>query len=126
MPTTPGMPATQSPATAAANGKAKVIIIKATDRKDGIMQALTMFGGLGFMLHGNMLVGTTAKGALLVRVDPDRMAEALERPGAEPMHMGPKVMTGFLAVRPEALPDDASIKGWIDYALAYVKTLPAK
>ena len=85
-----------------------------------------MFGGIGFMLDGNMLIGTTAKGALLARIDPARMDEALARPGAGPMHMGSKVMTGFLAVAPDALPDPASIKAWIDYCLAYVKTLPAK
>jgi TfoX/Sxy family transcriptional regulator of competence genes len=85
-----------------------------------------MFGGLGFMLNGNMLVGTTAKGALLVRVDPERMDEALARPGAYAMHMGPKVMTGFIAVDSDALPDAAAIKAWIAYARAYVKTLPAK
>ncbi len=85
-----------------------------------------MFGGLGFMLNGNMLVGTTAKGALLVRVDPDKMDEALARPGAYAMHMGAKVMTGFIAVDPEGLPDAAAIKDWIAYAAKYVKTLPAK
>ncbi len=85
-----------------------------------------MFGGLGFMLNGNMLVGTTAKGALLVRVDPATMDEALKRPGAYAMHMGPKVMTGFIAVDPGALPDAAAIKDWIAYARAYVKELPPK
>ena len=85
-----------------------------------------MFGGLGFMLNGNMLIGTTAKGALLVRVDPAKMDEALKRPGAFAMHMGPKVMTGFIAVDPKSLPDAAAIKDWIAYARAYVKTLPAK
>ena len=85
-----------------------------------------MFGGLGFMLDGNMLIGTTAKGALLVRVDPEKQAEALKRPGAEQMHMGPRTMSGFIAVQAEALPNDAAIKGWIAYALPYVKTLPPK
>ena len=84
-----------------------------------------MFGGTGFMLDGNMLIGTTAKGALLVRIDPDKAAEAEAR-GAEPMQMGPRVMKGFMAVQPDALPDDASIKAWIDYCLSYVRTLPAK
>jgi TfoX/Sxy family transcriptional regulator of competence genes len=84
-----------------------------------------MFGGTGFMLDGNMLIGTTAKGALLVRIDPDKADEAVAR-GAEPMHMGPRVMTGFMAVGADALPDDASIKTWIDYCHAYVRTLPAK
>jgi TfoX/Sxy family transcriptional regulator of competence genes len=85
-----------------------------------------MFGGLGFMLNGNMLVGTTAKGALLVRVDPANMDDALARPGAYAMHMGAKTMTGFIAVDPDALPDAAAIEDWIAYARAYVKTLPAK
>ena len=85
-----------------------------------------MFGGLGFMLNGNMLIGTTAKGALLVRVDPEKMDEALAREGAYAMHMGPKVMTGFIAVDPDALPDAASIKAWIAYANKYVKGLPPK
>ena len=85
-----------------------------------------MFGGLGFMLNGNMLIGTTAKGALLVRVDPEKMDEALQRPGAYAMHMGPRVMSGFIAVDPEALPNAAAIKDWIAYASKYVKALPAK
>jgi TfoX/Sxy family transcriptional regulator of competence genes len=85
-----------------------------------------MFGGAGFMLDGNMLIGTTAKGALLVRVDPKTMDAALRRPGAYSMQMGEKVMTGFLAVDPASLPDAAAIKSWIDFSLSYVKTLPAK
>ena len=85
-----------------------------------------MFGGIGFMLSGNMLVGTTAKGALLVRIDPGKADAALARPGAYAMHMGPRVMTGFIAVDPDALRDDATIKDWIATARAYVKTLPPK
>lgn len=85
-----------------------------------------MFGGAGFMLNGNMLIGTTAKGALLIRVDPDKMTAALKKPGAFPMQMGTKTMTGFMAVSPEALPDAASIRQWIEYSLSYVKTLPPK
>lgn len=85
-----------------------------------------MFGGSGFMMNGNMLVGTTAKGDLLVRVDPQKMDDALTRPGAHAMHMGAKVMTGFIAVAPRSLPDDAAVRDWIDYARTYVKTLPAK
>jgi hypothetical protein len=84
-----------------------------------------MFGGLGFMLNGNMAVGTTAKGALLVRVDPEKVDDALKR-GAELMHMGPKVMTGFVFVDPKKLPDAAALKTWIAYSVGYAKTLPPK
>ncbi len=49
-----------------------------------------MFGGSGFMLHGNMLVGTTAKGALLVRVDPQKMDAALKKPAPTRCRWGRK------------------------------------
>ena len=91
----------------------------------GLVEKL-MFGGIGFMLDGNMLVGTTAKGALLVRVDPGRTEAALARPGAYAMQMGARTMTGFIAVDPAALPDAAAIKAWIATARTYVKTLPPK
>jgi TfoX/Sxy family transcriptional regulator of competence genes len=84
-----------------------------------------MFGGIGFMLNGNMVIGTTAKGALLVRIDPAKADEAIAR-GAELMHMGPRVMSGFVSVDVAKLEDDHSIKDWIDYATKFVKTLPAK
>ena len=93
-------------------------------RKAGVEEK-KMFGGIGFMLNGNMLIGTTAKGALLVRIDPDKADEALGR-GAELMHMGPRVMSGFVSVDAEKLPGDAALKEWIAYATKYVKTLPAK
>jgi hypothetical protein len=83
-----------------------------------------MFGGMGFMLAGNMAIGTTAKGALLIRVDPAKVDDALER-GAELMHMGPRVMTGFVFVDPAKLSDKA-LKDWVAYSLTYAKTLPPK
>lgn len=85
-----------------------------------------MFGGIGFMLNGNMAIGTTAKGELLVRIDPDKQAEALARPGAYQMHMGPRPMTGFIAVDASGTPDEAALGRWIAYALSYAETLPSK
>lgn len=82
-----------------------------------------MFGGVGFMLNGNMVVGTTSKGALMVRVDPAKQAEALARPGAFEMHMGPKSMKGFIGAEAE---DDESLADWVAYSVAYAKTLPPK
>lgn len=93
--------------------------------KKGLVEK-KMFGGLGFMLNGNMVIGTTAKGDLLVRVDLDKIDEPLSKPGAYQMHMGPRAMTGFIAVGETGTPDDAALKDWIAYAMKYVKTLPAK
>jgi len=94
-------------------------------RQRGLVEK-KMFGGIGFMLNGNMLIGTTAKGHLLVRVDPAKQAEALQRPGAYEMHMGPRPMSGFVAVDEEGTSDDAALENWIAYAGKYVKTLPPK
>lgn len=85
-----------------------------------------MFGGIGFMLNGNMAIGTTAKGDLLVRIDPEKQAAALERPGAYQMHMGTRPMTGFIAVDETGIPDDAALGGWIAYAMQFAETLPPK
>ena len=93
-------------------------------KKAGIVEK-KMFGGIGFMLNGNMVIGTTAKGALLVRVDPAKTDDALAR-GAEQMHMGPRLMSGFVSVDVKTLADDAALKDWIAYASKYVKTLPPK
>lgn len=85
-----------------------------------------MFGGLGFMLRGNMAIGTTAKGDLLIRVDPTKQHEALARPGAYQMHMGSRPMTGFIAVDAEGTSDDDALRQWIAYAMQFAETLPPK
>ncbi len=93
-------------------------------KKPGIVEK-KMFGGIGFMLQGNMVIGTTAKGALLVRIDPAKADDAIAR-GAALMHMGPRVMSGFVSVDVTKVPDDAALKVWIAYATKYVNTLPPK
>lgn len=84
-----------------------------------------IIGGIGFMLNGNMAVGTTSKGDLLVRIDPRQEAAALARPGAYVMHMGKMPMTGFIAVAADTL-DEAALADWIAYSLVYAETLPPK
>jgi len=85
-----------------------------------------MFGGIGFMLRGNMAIGTTAKGELLVRIDPDRQADVLARPGAYQMHMGPRPMTGFIAVAEGGIADETALAGWVTRAIVFAESLPPK
>jgi TfoX/Sxy family transcriptional regulator of competence genes len=85
-----------------------------------------MFGGIGFMLDGNMVVGTTAKGALMVRVSPAGQAAAFARPGAFEMKMGEKTMSGFIGVDEEGTDDPDDLAAWTALALDYVRTLPPK
>jgi TfoX/Sxy family transcriptional regulator of competence genes len=83
-----------------------------------------MFGGIAFMLNGNMLVGVSSRG-LLARVGRDAQAEALARPGAELMEMRGRRMPGYVFVDPEAL-TEAVVAEWLTLARAFVETLPRK
>ncbi|UVK53649.1 TfoX/Sxy family protein [Mesorhizobium sp. AR02] len=84
-----------------------------------------MFGGTCFMLNGNMLIGTSKRG-LLVRVGKAAHSAAAARPHARPMEMGARTMEGYVRVAPEGTATDADLRGWLDLALAFVGTLPAK
>jgi TfoX/Sxy family transcriptional regulator of competence genes len=85
-----------------------------------------MFGGIAFMRDGNMLVGPMKDGGLLVRVGKDAYDKALALPGAGPMSMGDRTMSGFVIVSGDAIEDDESLAEWIARAEAFVATLPPK
>jgi len=90
----------------------------------GALREVRMFGGLCFMLNGNMVAGTSKRG-LLVRVGKDQQANALTRPGAKCMEMTGRPMEGYVFVDPPPS-DDQSLRDWLDLAVAFVKTLPPK
>jgi TfoX/Sxy family transcriptional regulator of competence genes len=91
---------------------------------DVAVREVKMFGGVGFMLNGNMLVATSKRG-LLARVGKDAHAAALARPGARTMEMRGRVMQGYIFVDPSAL-SEASVASWLRLARAFVDTLPPK
>ena len=84
-----------------------------------------MFGGLAFMLAGNMCCCVTDRG-LMVRVGRDGYAEALAMPHAGPMDMTGRPMRGWVLVEPEGLISDDSLNGWVTQGVAFAGTLPAK
>jgi TfoX/Sxy family transcriptional regulator of competence genes len=84
-----------------------------------------MFGGTCFMIDGNMLIGTSKRG-LLVRVGKGAHAAAAAHPHASPMEMGGRSMEGYIRVAPEGTATDADLVSWLERALAFVETLPAK
>jgi len=86
---------------------------------------IRMFGGICFMLNGNMMVGTMRDGGLLSRVGDDQEAVALSMPGASRMNFTGREMKGFVIVAADAL-DDAALKKWIAMASAYVGAMPPK
>ena len=90
----------------------------------GEVREVRMFGGLCFMLNGNMVAGTSKRG-LMVRVGKEQQSNALARPGAKRMEMTGRPMEGYIFVDPPPL-DDRSLQNWRALAVAFVKTLPPK
>lgn len=85
-----------------------------------------MFGGLAFMVDGNLAVAASGRGGLLVRTDPTDSEELLALTGVEPMEMRGRPMAGWLFVGPEALDGENAVDGWVARALAFVADLPPK
>lgn len=85
-----------------------------------------MFGGVAFMVHGNMSVGITNKGDFMARFDGERHQEILKWPGAKPMTFGKPGMKGFLLVDADAVSTKAALDKWVKLSLAYVNTLSKK
>lgn len=84
-----------------------------------------MFGGIAFMIDGNLALSASPNG-LLVRVGRESMAAALQRKGARPMQMGERVMTGYLFVDADGMRSERDFARWIDTALQEVRSLPRK
>jgi TfoX/Sxy family transcriptional regulator of competence genes len=84
-----------------------------------------MFGGLAFMFRGNLLVGVW-EDAFIVRLDPERAAEALRRPYVSQFEVGGRAMRGWIVVEPDGLESDRELSDWIERAIEFVVTLPAK
>ena len=84
-----------------------------------------MFGGLSFMLGGNMCCGIM-KDDLVVRVAPDSYEKALARPHARPMDFTGRPVKGMVYVGPEGYTSDQGLKYWLDQGLSFALSLPPK
>ncbi len=84
-----------------------------------------MFGGLSFMVDGNLCVGVVGD-ELCARVGQDAFEDALRRPGAQAFTMGSRTAKGMVTVAPSALEDDDTFTAWVDECITHVRTLPPK
>lgn len=84
-----------------------------------------MFGGLAFLVRGNMVCGVV-KSELMARVGPDRYTAALAEPGARPMDFTGRPMTGIVFVGPDGMGTDEALAGWVARAYAFAGALPPK
>lgn len=85
-----------------------------------------MFGGLAFLINGNMAVAATREGGLLVRVSRDDSEKLVQRDHVEPMVMGGREMRGWLRVTGPAIKTKRQLQSWVERGIAYAKGLPPK
>jgi TfoX/Sxy family transcriptional regulator of competence genes len=85
-----------------------------------------MFGGLAFLVGGNMAIAASGQGGILVRVDPDESDALVASTPAEVMEMRGRSMTGWLRVDTADVADDGALAEWVERGAAYAASLPAK
>ena len=84
-----------------------------------------MFGGVAFMVNGNMSCGIVDE-TLMVRVGPELYNEALARPHARAMDFTGKPMKGFVYVAPQGFESDEDLAEWVQLSQRFISTLPVK
>jgi TfoX/Sxy family transcriptional regulator of competence genes len=85
-----------------------------------------MFGGLAFLIGGNMAIAASGQGGALVRVDPDESDQLVAKTNAQLMVMRGRPMRGWLRVETEDLRTKSKLAKWVDHGTTYARTLPAK
>jgi TfoX/Sxy family transcriptional regulator of competence genes len=85
-----------------------------------------MFGGLAFLVAGNMAVAASGQGGILVRVDPGESDALVSATPAFPMEMRGKEMPGWLRVEAGDVAADSALAEWVERGVGYARSLPAK
>lgn len=99
-------------------------ILWALRQNRGIVEK-KMFGGIGFLLNGNMLVGVW-QSSLIVRLGPDQGVKTLKQPHVREFDVTGRPMKGWIMVDPDGVDTDEQLAAWIEQAIEFVETLPAK
>jgi TfoX/Sxy family transcriptional regulator of competence genes len=85
-----------------------------------------MFGGLAFLIGGNMSVSASGQGGLLLRIDPEQTEELVAKPHAQPFVMRGREMDGWLRVGPDGIKTKRQLERWVQRGVSYARSLPPK
>ena len=85
-----------------------------------------MFGGLAFLINGNLAVSASSRGGLLLRVDPARTDALVENPTVRRFEMRGREMDGWLHVDARAVRTEPDLRSWVGRGVAFARSLPAK
>ena len=86
----------------------------------------SMFGGLAFLINGNMAVSASGQGGMLLRVDPADTPTLVERPEASRFEMRGREMVGWLRIDATGLATKRQLTSWVSRGVSYARSLPAK
>jgi hypothetical protein len=95
-------------------------------RKEPGLTEQRMFGGLAFLIEGNMAVAASSQGGLLLRVPPEQTGELAGRPHARRFEMRGREMDGWLRVDAAGLEGENDLEQWVSLGVRYARQLPAK
>jgi TfoX/Sxy family transcriptional regulator of competence genes len=93
---------------------------------ESALEEKKMFGGLAFLIGGNMAVAASGQGGMLVRADPEESDELVAATDAQLMEMRGRTMKGWLRVPGDAVQDDSELRRWVDVGATYARSLPLK
>jgi hypothetical protein len=93
--------------------------------EDGVTE-MRMFGGLAFLINGNMSVSASGQGGLMLHVDPAETDALLSKPHAHPFEMRGRAMQGWLRVDVAGLRTKSQLERWVARGVNYARSLPAK
>ena len=85
-----------------------------------------MFGGLAFLVNGNMSIAASGQGGVLVRVDPEESDVLRKRKGVSVMEMRGREMRGWMRVDADAVKTKKQLSAWVDRGVGYARSLPPK
>jgi TfoX/Sxy family transcriptional regulator of competence genes len=100
--------------------------IRALIGAEGGVQEKKMFGGLGFLVGGNMAIAASGQGGVLVRVDPEQSDRLVATTDAEVAVMQGRPMAGWLRVAREHVATKRELARWVRLGAGYARSLPAK
>jgi hypothetical protein len=93
---------------------------------DAGVQEKRMFGGLAFLIGGNMSVSASGQGGLLIRCDPGETEVLLREPHARPFEMRGRTMDGWLRIDAEGVRTKRQLQQWVSRGVGYALSLPSK
>ncbi|MGW0022613.1 TfoX/Sxy family protein [Rhodococcus sp. NPDC003382] len=83
-----------------------------------------MFGGLSFMVDGNLALAVSGAGGLLVRVGAEPRERLVDHDSVHPARMGDREMTGWVRVTASSVEDDADLRAWVTRGVEFARSLP--